>query len=173
MSEVALRAPADDDWQAILALAETSLTEFPSAPSQLEWLNNRKSFALSDGHQQHFVAVADDQIVGYACIEHRNNITNGRKPVDGVYRLFVVVAPSARTTLGSRLLETFAFLFSGNTRASRSATLRRIFFRRPVTDRRPIRLAFPDLETGLPASGARSGGECRRQPQFVKRGHLP
>ena len=104
MSEVALRAPADDDWQAILALAETSLTEFPSAPSQLEWLNNRKSFALSDGHQQHFVAVADDQIVGYACIEHRNNITNGRKPVDGVYRLFVVVAPSARTTLGTRLL---------------------------------------------------------------------
>jgi hypothetical protein len=104
MSEITLRAPADDDWPAILALAETSLSEFPNAPSQREWLNNRRSFSLSDGLQQHFVAAADDQIVGYACIEHRNNITNGRKPIDGVYRLFVVVVPSARTTLGTRLL---------------------------------------------------------------------
>jgi len=104
MSEIALRAPTNDDWPAILSLAETSLTEFPYAPSQLEWLNNRKSFSPPDGIQQHFVATSGDRIVGYGCIEHRNKVTNGRKPIDGVYRLFVVVAPSARMTLGTRLL---------------------------------------------------------------------
>jgi predicted GNAT family N-acyltransferase len=104
MSEIALRAPTDDDWTAILALAETSLSEVPSAPSQHEWLNNRRSFSPSDGIQQHFVATAGEQIVGYACIEHRIKITNGRKPIDDMYRLFVVVAPTARTTLGTQLL---------------------------------------------------------------------
>src|SRR5260370_42346040 len=104
MSEIALREPGDDDWPAILDLAERSLTEFPNAPSQLEWLNNRRSFSPSDGIQQHFIATAGEQIVGYAGIEHRIKTTNGRNPVDGVYRLFVVVAPSARTTLGTKLL---------------------------------------------------------------------
>ena len=104
MSEITFRAPANDDWPAILALAETSLSEFPNAPSQHEWLHNRKSFSPSDGIQQHFVATSDERIVGYACIEHRSRLANGRKPIDGVYRLFVVVAPSARTTLGTQLL---------------------------------------------------------------------
>jgi hypothetical protein len=34
----------------------------------------------------------------------RIKITSGRNPIDGLYRLFVVVAPSARATLGTRLL---------------------------------------------------------------------
>ncbi len=104
MSEITLRAPTNEDWPAILTLAKTSLTEFPNAPSQREWLNNRRSFSPSDGIQQHFVATAGEQIVGYACIEHLIKLTNGRKPIDGVYRLFVVVSPSARTTLGTQLL---------------------------------------------------------------------
>jgi Acetyltransferase (GNAT) family len=97
MSELTLRAPTDDDWPAILALAERSLSELPNAPSQAEWLNNRRSFSPPDGIQRHFVATSDEQIVGYACIEHRSK-------TDGVYRLFVVVAPSARRTLGTCLL---------------------------------------------------------------------
>jgi hypothetical protein len=104
MNEVTLRVPADDDWPAILTLAEQSLAELPNAPCQQEWLNNRRSFSPSDGIQQHFVATSGDHIVGYACIEYREKTFSGRKPVDGVYRLFVVVAPSARTALGSRLL---------------------------------------------------------------------
>jgi GNAT superfamily N-acetyltransferase len=104
MNEIALRAPADDDWPAILALAELSLAELPNAPSQQEWLNNRRSFTPADGIQQHFVATSDDRIVGYACIEYRNKAAHRREPVDGAYRLFVVVAPSARTTLGTHLL---------------------------------------------------------------------
>jgi N-acetylglutamate synthase-like GNAT family acetyltransferase len=97
MSEITLRAPTDDDWPAILYLAERSLAELPNAPEQNEWLENRKSFKPSDGIQQHFVATSDERITGYACIEQRNK-------TDGVYRLFVVVAPSARRTLGTRLL---------------------------------------------------------------------
>jgi N-acetylglutamate synthase-like GNAT family acetyltransferase len=98
MSELTLRAPTDDDWPAILILAEQSLAELPNAPSQQEWLNNRKSFSASDGIQQHFVAISSERIVGYAGAERRNEFAKGG------YRLFVVVAPSARSTLGTMLL---------------------------------------------------------------------
>jgi hypothetical protein len=104
MGEIELREPTDDDWLAIRALAELSLSELPNPPSQQEWLNNRKSFSPSDGIQQHFVATSGERIVGYGCIEHRYKTNSGRELNDGVYRLFVVVAPSARRTLGTRLL---------------------------------------------------------------------
>ena len=104
MSEITLRAPTDDDWPVILALAELSLSELPNVPSQQEWLNNRRSFALSAGIQQHFVAISDERIVGYGCIEHRNKTIDGKKAADGVYRLFVVVAPFDRRMLGTRIL---------------------------------------------------------------------
>src|SRR5260370_29706358 len=104
MSEIALRAPTKDDWPAILALAELSLSELPNTPSQHEWLNNRRSFSPSDGIQKHFVATSSGRIVGYSCIEHRIKTDGGSEPTDGVYRLFVVVAPSERRTLGTRLL---------------------------------------------------------------------
>ena len=104
MNEITFRAPTVDDWPAILALAEQSLAELPNPPSQLEWLNNRKSFTPSDGIQQHFVATSGERIVGYACIECRNKTSDRKKTVGDVYRLFVVVAPSARRTLGTHLL---------------------------------------------------------------------
>ena len=98
MDEIVLREPRADDWTTILKLAELSLAEMPTVPSQLEWLNNRKSFSPEDGIQQHFVAASGEHIVGYACVEHRD------KTADGEYRLWVVVAPSARATLGTTLL---------------------------------------------------------------------
>jgi N-acetylglutamate synthase-like GNAT family acetyltransferase len=98
MDEITLRSPQNDDWPAILKLAELSLAELPDAPSQVEWLNNRKSFLSSDGIQQHFVATLAERIVGYACIEH------GEKAAPGEYRLWVVVAPCARKTIGTTLL---------------------------------------------------------------------
>lgn len=104
MSEITLRAPTDDDWPAILTLAELSLSELLNSPSQQEWLSNRKTFSRSDGIQRHFVAISDERIVGYACIEHRNKNIDGKKTADDVYRLFVVVAPTARRTFGTRLL---------------------------------------------------------------------
>jgi acetyltransferase (GNAT) family protein len=98
MDQMTIRAPRIDDWPAILDLAHLSLSEMPNAPSQQEWLDNRRSFSDSDGIQTHFVAFSSEQITGYACVERRNNAANG------VYRLFVVVAPSARATLGTHLL---------------------------------------------------------------------
>jgi len=64
----------------ILAHAELAVSEVPNAPSQLEWLNNRKSFSTSEGIQQHFVATAGEQIVGYGCIEHRIKRPMAGKP---------------------------------------------------------------------------------------------
>jgi hypothetical protein len=97
MDHVTLRAVGDDDWSAILDLAQRSLTELPAAPSQAEWIQNRRSFSTSDGIQQHFVATSDERIVGYACVERRNTAAHGW------YRLFVVVEPAARATLGTTL----------------------------------------------------------------------
>jgi hypothetical protein len=104
MNEITFRPPTSDDWPAILALAELSLSELPNAPSQDEWLNNRRSFSPSDGIQQHFVATSGEHLVGYGCIEHRNKNNSGGKPAEGIYRLFAVVAPSERRTIGNRLL---------------------------------------------------------------------
>jgi hypothetical protein len=98
MNKLSLRAPNEDDWPELLALAQQSLVEMPSVPSQLEWITNRRTFSPADGIQRHFVAIIDGHIVGYACAEHRNAAHKGH------YRLFVVVKPSDRSTLGTHLL---------------------------------------------------------------------
>lgn len=98
MDPVMLRAPRDDDWPAILRLAELSLSEMAAAPNQQEWLLNRRSFSPANGFQEHFVALTEDRVVGYAAVERR------LQAADGEYRLFVVVPPSERTTLGSSML---------------------------------------------------------------------
>ncbi|HKM98913.1 MAG TPA: GNAT family N-acetyltransferase [Candidatus Binataceae bacterium] len=98
MGEITLRAVRNDDWSALLELAHLSLSELPIVPSQQEWMDNRRSFSPSDGIQHHFVATSGERIVGYAGLERRNTAP------EGWYRLFVVVAPSARATLGTMLL---------------------------------------------------------------------
>jgi hypothetical protein len=91
MGEVGIRMPHDHDWPAILQLANQSLIEVPGAPGQQEWLDNRRSYSRSQRIQQHFVASSGDQIVGYACIEHRDNFKlhpPAIKAAHGEYRLF-------------------------------------------------------------------------------------
>ena len=108
MSKFSIRTPGDDDWPAILKLADQSLIQIPGAPGQQEWLDNRRSYSPSEGIQRHFVATSRDQIAGYACIEHRDNFKLHPRAInaaDGEYRLFLVVAPSDRSTLGTRLLK--------------------------------------------------------------------
>jgi GNAT superfamily N-acetyltransferase len=95
----------DEEWSAITSLAETSLAEMPMAPSVKEWLDNRKSFSASGGVQQQFVATSSGRIVGYACAEHPPVWMRNSDSAAGQYRLFMVVEPASRTTLGSRLLE--------------------------------------------------------------------
>ena len=108
MGQIGIRIPQDDDWPAILNLANKSLTEMPAAPGQQEWLDNRRSYSPPDGVRQHFVACSGDDLVGYACLEHRDNPRlhqSATNVADAEYRLFVVVAPSDRATVGTRLLE--------------------------------------------------------------------
>ena len=76
------------------------MAEFPAAPSQAEWMRNRRAFSPADGIQHHFVAISDERIVGYASAERRNDAAAGR------FRLFVVMEPAARAALGSILFAT-------------------------------------------------------------------
>lgn len=94
----------DEEWLEILHLAEVSLTEMPMAPNVKEWLDNRRSFHGPETVQQHFVATIGKQIVGYACAEHPPAWMRTNTDAVGEYRLFMVVEPSARRTLGTRLL---------------------------------------------------------------------
>jgi len=108
VGEIGIRFARDDDWPAILELANRSLSEMPEAPSQREWLDNRRSYSPPEGVQQHFVASSGDYIVGYGCIEHRDSPTSpppANKIAHAEHRLFVVVAPSDRATVGTRLLQ--------------------------------------------------------------------
>jgi hypothetical protein len=68
VGEIGIRLAHDDDWPAILELANRSLSEMPEAPSQQEWLDNRRSYSPPEGAQQHLVASLGDHLVAYACI---------------------------------------------------------------------------------------------------------
>ncbi len=102
----------DKEWAALRNLAEASLKEMKVAPGLKEWLDNRnqqwldnrKSFLEAGGSQQQFVATSGDQIIGYAAAEHPPAWMRNKPNSEGEYRLFVVVEPSARKTLGTRLL---------------------------------------------------------------------
>lgn len=94
----------DEEWSEILRLAEVSLAEMPMAPNVKEWLDNRRSFQDPESVQQQIVAILGKQIVGYACAEHPPVWMRNAKDATGEYRLFMVVEPSARRTLGNRLL---------------------------------------------------------------------
>ncbi len=92
-----LREPAAADWPAILKLATASLAQIPNPPPQDEWLANRRAY-LQGGRRHHVVALDAGRIAGYAAAEHP------LQAPPGAYRLFVVVAPADRETLGTYLL---------------------------------------------------------------------
>ena len=108
-----LREPTNADWPAILQLANASLGEMPGAPPQDEWLANRRAFLVPE-RRHHLVAIEDSHIAGYVCAE---------QPVQappGEYRIFVVVLPPARETLGTHLLrQLHRFLLKANARTIR------------------------------------------------------
>lgn len=97
MSNWTLREPTATDWPAILQLANASLTDMPNAPPQDEWLANRRAY-LQGGKRHHVVAVDEGRIAGYAAAEHALQSTPGE------FRVFVVVPPADRETLGVYLL---------------------------------------------------------------------
>jgi hypothetical protein len=99
MAELTFRPVGADDWPAILNLAHLSLSELTRVPRQDEWLDNRREFSPSAGFQHQFVPTSGERIVGYAVAERRNGFS------ENVYRLFVVVAPHERASLGTILFE--------------------------------------------------------------------
>lgn len=88
-----LRPVCDDDWPAILELANAALPW--DAEGNLEWLENRKQFG---GRRRHYLAEVPetDQPVGYGAIEEG--------PDPGSFRVFVVMAPALLPTKTGTLL---------------------------------------------------------------------
>jgi GNAT superfamily N-acetyltransferase len=93
-----LRAVRDDDWPAILAVANHSVADVSGAGSQEEWVSNRRRFDPTRGFREHFLAISDnDEIVGYGAIESAGAID------DGEFRMFVVTPPERLTVVGDFL----------------------------------------------------------------------
>jgi N-acetylglutamate synthase-like GNAT family acetyltransferase len=92
---VELREPRDDDWPAILGLANRSVETVAGAGTQEAWLQNRRR---PSPLRRHFVAVERDTLVGYAALESQfEQVPRG-------FRLFVVVPPARLHELGPLLL---------------------------------------------------------------------
>jgi GNAT superfamily N-acetyltransferase len=99
VSDLRLRTPEEDDWPALLDLANRSVAGVAGATTQEQWVANRRSFAEVPGVQKHWVAAdaATGEITGYVGVEFRSQDESGA-------RLFVVVEPSQRDDVGARLL---------------------------------------------------------------------
>jgi hypothetical protein len=99
MADLFLREPHEDDWPAILELANRSVADVPGAGSQDEWLKNRRSTLGTGASHSHWVATNPSlvEIAGFAAIEEVP-----KRP--GTARLFVVTTPDDRETVGVRLL---------------------------------------------------------------------
>jgi hypothetical protein len=91
---VELREPRDEDWPAILELANESVQAVPGAGSQEGWLANRRG---PSPVRRHFVALETGALVGYAALEsHFDRVERG-------FRLFVVASPAQRPRIGPLL----------------------------------------------------------------------
>lgn len=99
-----LRLAHEDDWPAILELANAALPW--DADGNLEWLENRKQFS---GRRRHYLAedAATAQALGYGAVEEG--------PDPGSFRMFVVMdsallSTDTATLLYERLLSNLALL---------------------------------------------------------------
>jgi N-acetylglutamate synthase-like GNAT family acetyltransferase len=83
MTTIFLRAAIEDDWPAILALADAALPW--DTGGNREWLENRKRFG---GRRRHYVAEEEPsgQVAGYGAVEEG--------PEPGHFRLLVVMDPA-------------------------------------------------------------------------------
>ena len=93
---MAFRSPTDADWPELLRIANLSVAEVPGAPSQDEWMRNRRTFDRR-GTQFHFVNMERDRLVGYGALEQVASAE------DNGYRLFVVTRPDQLDTVGNEI----------------------------------------------------------------------
>lgn len=91
-----LREVRDDDWPTVFEVANASVAHIAGAPTQEEWLHNRRHFDASHGEQRHFVAVDSetDVVLGYGSVE-----------CSPEFRIFVVTRPEHLPTVGELLYE--------------------------------------------------------------------
>jgi hypothetical protein len=96
LADLTFRFPTDSDWPHILCLANESVRHVPGAGDQNAWLANRREFP-SERCREHFVAIENDEIAGYAAMEEL--------PGDNLrFRLFLVTLQSARSNVGERMI---------------------------------------------------------------------
>lgn len=100
MADHVLREPTDEDWPAILALANESVEAVAGAGPQDEWAENRRRFASSPGLQRHWVAEAttSGELIGYVGVEQQPGHAEA-------VRIFVVTSPADREGVGASLLD--------------------------------------------------------------------
>jgi len=97
LADPIFRFPEDSDWPRILRLANESVRHLPGAGDQGAWLANRREFP-PERCREHFVAVDDGEIAGYAAMEEL--------PGDYLrFRLFVVTLPSTRVNIGESMIQ--------------------------------------------------------------------
>jgi hypothetical protein len=91
------REPTDEDWPAILVLANRSVEGVPGAGPQNDWLRNRRQYDCSRGVRRLFVAVGSPGILGYGALESAApSQPNG-------YRIFIATAPEDRDRVTEEL----------------------------------------------------------------------
>jgi hypothetical protein len=79
-----LRDPRESDWEQIAQLADVAVSHLEGAPTQEEWVRNRRSFG---GPRRHHVALVEGEVAGYAGIEASGAVLEG-----DAARLFLVTA---------------------------------------------------------------------------------
>jgi hypothetical protein len=113
--QIVLRPPVDADWAAVLELANRSVADVPGAPTQEEWLANRRSGAADSGVARRWIAhdAATGELVGFLAVER---VAHGSLDA----RLFVVTDPAERDDVAPQLLER-GFAAARDANATRAA----------------------------------------------------
>lgn len=93
-SSAELREAREDDWPAILALANQSVAGVSGAGPQDEWLRNRRR---PHPLRRELVALESDAVVGYAALEAQ------LPRIERSFRLFVVSRPERLAEIGALL----------------------------------------------------------------------
>jgi GNAT superfamily N-acetyltransferase len=91
-----LRRVQDEDWPAILSLANAAVAHVPSASWQREWLANRRTGSGTWRTQVQYVCEERGAVAGYGAVESDDR---------GEYRMFLVVEPSRLERVGARLYD--------------------------------------------------------------------
>jgi xanthine/CO dehydrogenase XdhC/CoxF family maturation factor len=89
-----LRRVQDEDWPAILALANAAVAHVPRAGCQQEWLDSRRAADRTARTQVQYVCEEDGAIAGYGAVESDER---------GEYRMFLVATPERLENVGARL----------------------------------------------------------------------